>query len=521
MTMKRIMNVVHLIVFVGLFSTLAVEQVCGSTIPLVNQTTENQNENDRSSKAHDEDALRMEHQNECICTPFNLCKTYKPAADGNELIDIRINLSPCKSYFDICCNDTFINPTDEHISSSTDISIDPILPNDMNNNNNNNGCMCAPNEEDFNNEQNNKDSTTVFNKMIDSTNPIITSESTVSHIITSESTEIRITTESTESTVNHIYTSESTETHSTSEEPIDNQTNDQDDHKCGIWNKRGVGFRIKNAIDGESQYGEYPSMMVIFKEEVSKDGERKLFYHCGGSLIGKNVVLTAAHCVIKKDPSKIIVRAGEWDLKTEKEVLPHQDRRVSKIVTHPEYYSGALYNDVALIFTEEPFNMQENIKIMCLPHEDDIFTDAYCYSSGWGKTVSYNNYTIIKKTESGSTSEIGHYEVSIMKNVELPIISREKCMEALRTTRLGPKFELHKSFICAGGEKGKDTCKGDGGSPLMCPSKDDPNHLVQAGIVAWGIQCGIDGIPAAYVNVAGFRNWIDKEIKNYQEMSSK
>jgi len=55
--------------------------------------------------------------------------------------------------------------------------------------------------------------------------------------------------------------------------------------------------------------------------------------------------------------------------------------------------------------------------------------------------------------------EIGHYEVSILKNVELPIISREKCMEALRTTRLGPKFELHKSFICAGGEKGKDTCK--------------------------------------------------------------
>jgi hypothetical protein len=35
----------------------------------------------------------------------------------------------------------------------------------------------------------------------------------------------------------------------------------------------------------------------------------------------------------------------------------------------------------------------------------------------------------------------------------------EKCMEILRTTRLGPKFILHDSFTCAGGEEGKDTCK--------------------------------------------------------------
>lgn len=49
----------------------------------------------------------------------------------------------------------------------------------------------------------------------------------------------------------------------------------------------------------------------------------------------------------------------------------------------------------------------------------------------------------------------------------------------------------------------------------MCPSKENPNYLVQAGIVAWGISCGIAGIPAAYVNVAGFRDWIDYEIENY------
>lgn len=51
------------------------------------------------------------------------------------------------------------------------------------------------------------------------------------------------------------------------------------------------------------------------------------------------------------------------------------------------------------------------------------------------------------------------YEVNILKKIEIPIITREKCLDALRSTRLGPKFILHDSFICAGGEKGKDTCR--------------------------------------------------------------
>ena len=47
----------------------------------------------------------------------------------------------------------------------------------------------------------------------------------------------------------------------------------------------------------------------------------------------------------------------------------------------------------------------------------------------------------------------------ILKRIELPMVPRDKCVKELRSTRLGPHFRLHESFVCAGGVPGKDTCK--------------------------------------------------------------
>lgn len=47
----------------------------------------------------------------------------------------------------------------------------------------------------------------------------------------------------------------------------------------------------------------------------------------------------------------------------------------------------------------------------------------------------------------------------ILKRVELPVVHHDTCQDIMRTTRLGKYFLLDRSFICAGGEVGKDTCK--------------------------------------------------------------
>ncbi|CAB0017364.1 unnamed protein product, partial [Nesidiocoris tenuis] len=52
---------------------------------------------------------------------------------------------------------------------------------------------------------------------------------------------------------------------------------------------------------------------------------------------------------------------------------------------------------------------------------------------------------------------------------------------------------------------------GDGGGPLICPTGSSPSQYFQAGIVAWGINCGGE-MPGVYVSVAKFKNWIDAQM---------
>ncbi|XP_046386806.1 phenoloxidase-activating factor 2-like [Ischnura elegans] len=271
---------------------------------------------------------------------------------------------------------------------------------------------------------------------------------------------------------------------------------------CGHRNPDGVGFRITGATDGEAQFAEFPWMTAVLRKERAppirgRNPQILNVFQCGGALIHPSVVLTAAHCVAGRRPGTLKVRAGEWDTQTKNELFGHEDRDVADIVIHEQYYAGALYNDVALLFLSQRIEPAENIGYACLPSQNEIPSGGTrCFASGWGKDVF---------------GKEGRYQV-ILKKIDLPMVDRPQCVNSLRRTRLGPRFKLHSSFVCAGGEPGKDTCKGDGGSPLVCPIPGHPDRYMQTGIVAWGIGCGESGTPGVYANVARFRNWIDEQL---------
>lgn len=95
-----------------------------------------------------------------------------------------------------------------------------------------------------------------------------------------------------------------------------------------------------------------------------------------------------------------------------------------------------------------------------------------------------------------------------MKLIELNVVERNKCQEMLRKTKVGKRFVLDQSFICALGEM--DSCKGDGGSPLVC-KKHNERYFKLAGLVSLGLGCG-DPVPALYVNIAYMSEWLKREI---------
>ncbi|KAJ8982095.1 hypothetical protein NQ317_010953, partial [Molorchus minor] len=286
------------------------------------------------------------------------------------------------------------------------------------------------------------------------------------------------------------YTSEDTTEPTESDE--DNDTKTAKSLSCGA-QRPIINVRIFTGEDELTAVdGEFPWIVAIFKK---KESSESYTFHCSGSLIHPKVIMTANHCVNRKRPGVLKVILNGKTTLSRIGRNPEEERNVNEIIEHSGYYAGGLYNDVALLVLNEPYvsYKQNHVNSLCLPSSNTSLEGIRCLVAGWGKDGRDDT-------------------TKIMKKVELPYINFNRCQDLIRK-KMGDHFNLHKSFMCAGGEKGKDACKGDGGSPLMCAFPFE-NRFFQIGIVSWGIGCGEENVPGVYGNVQEFAEWIKSELRS-------
>ncbi|XP_044735541.1 brachyurin-like [Chrysoperla carnea] len=222
----------------------------------------------------------------------------------------------------------------------------------------------------------------------------------------------------------------------------------------------------------------YPHQVAILLQL----GDKTAF--CGGSLISKRFVLTAAHCA--KGVSNFTVILGAHNVK-ENEPTQQVFQTTEKIV-HPQWpiTQFKLTNDIALIVLPQDAELNENVQVIRLPSRSQVnnqFISVEGTVSGWGKDTD------------AATS------VSpVLREASNKIISNTKC----NTYLLGI---IEDSHVCLSGSESRGACNGDSGGPLVITDFD--GKLTQVGLVSFGLSLGCENSwPSAYTRLTSFLDFI-------------
>lgn len=235
---------------------------------------------------------------------------------------------------------------------------------------------------------------------------------------------------------------------------------------------------------------------LLFTVSISHSHLPTLFGHfCGGVIVGRETVLTAAHCVdeVKNTPRKIKVKLDSGgDLEA-----PGVPARVTQIKVHEKYNAtpfGSSLNDVALLKLDRlaPANAVPAV----IPGERTatalINLQERGFVVGWGENA-FSRYSRLNR---------------FLLWKDLNFVPNEICRGADKYGAL-----VDSTMLCAGDGR-IDACQGDSGGPLLVANEME--EFIVVGLVSWGAGCGEAKLPGVYVRLSRFTDWIARGVAEFE-----
>uniref|UniRef100_A0A182JJF3 Peptidase S1 domain-containing protein n=1 Tax=Anopheles atroparvus TaxID=41427 RepID=A0A182JJF3_ANOAO len=233
---------------------------------------------------------------------------------------------------------------------------------------------------------------------------------------------------------------------------------------------------------------------IVFDQPVYMLGQ----YQCGGSIVGRRWIITAAHCLTRQNTNETLeadlfrVYTGIIDIST---IDDHFYRTVDEVIVHREYSPVMYTTDIGLLRLKRNITYNSFIKPVCLYNRTADISAFYGRDgkvTGWG----FNRDGVIS---------------NVLNYLEVPVVPQKTCSQ--RNVQFNVVLAVGESF-CAGHADGNSVCNGDSGGGLVFAEE---SRYYLRGIVSISAQrrnlltCDPNQY-SVFTDVSKFLVWIRQQI---------